>query len=160
MNTRIQSIIQSLEEIMFGEPWYGRNFFDITRAIDPAIVAVHPGGNAHTLLELVYHCLTWTDFTLHRVLKDVEMDLHATEALDWRVIDPEKHTWASGLEQLQSSTKTLIAALHKKSDALLEETVDYRSYNFEYLLKGLVQHNIYHLGQIAAQAKILEGLPL
>lgn len=160
MNTKIQAIIRSLEEVMFGEPWYGRNFFEITRAIDPAIVSHHPGGNGHTLLELVYHCLTWTDFTLHRVLKDEEMDLQATERLDWREIQNDLHSWASGLDQLQSSTKTLIAALHKKSDALLEETVDYRSYNFDYLLNGLVQHNIYHLGQIAAQAKILEGLPL
>lgn len=160
MNTKIQAIIQSLEACMFGEPWFGRSFFELTRSIDPAIVTIHPGGNGHSLLELVYHCLTWTDFTLHRVLKDAEMDLHATEALDWREIHSDQHNWASGLDQLQSSTKTLIAALHKKDDTLLEETVEFRSYTFAYLLNGLVQHNIYHLGQIAAQAKILEGLPL
>jgi hypothetical protein len=49
--------------------------------------------------------------------------------------------------------------LKKKEDAFLEEKVDYRNYNFRFLLNGLVQHDIYHLGQIAYVGKMLAAIP-
>ena len=51
----------------------------------------------------------------------------------------------------------IIALLHTKDDMFLEEKVDYRNYNFRFLINGLIQHNIYHLGQVAYLKKLLEG---
>ena len=49
----------------------------------------------------------------------------------------------------------IIALLQTKDDEFLKEIVDYRKYNFRFLLNGLIQHNIYHIGQIAYIKKIL-----
>ena len=52
--------------------------------------------------------------------------------------------------------KKIIAGLKKKDDAFLKEIVDYRKYNFRFLINGMIEHNIYHLGQIAYLNKILK----
>jgi len=45
--------------------------------------------------------------------------------------------------------------LEKRDDEFLKEMVDYRKYDFRFLLNGLMQHNIYHLGQVAYLKKLL-----
>jgi hypothetical protein len=44
---------------------------------------------------------------------------------------------------------------HKKDDNFLGDIVPLRKYNFRFLLNGLIQHNIYHLGQVAYLKKML-----
>ncbi|MCY7309203.1 MAG: hypothetical protein LH619_00365 [Chitinophagaceae bacterium] len=44
---------------------------------------------------------------------------------------------------------------HKKDDDFLVEPVDYRKYNFRFLLNAMIEHNIYHLGQVAYVNKML-----
>ena len=93
--------------------------------------------------------LTWAEFTLARLNGDKDMDLDTSEELDWREIDPGEHTWEQGLKDYKKTHQLIIAALQKKDDKFLDTTVDFRSYDFRFLLNGLVQHNIYHLGQIS-----------
>ena len=82
-------------------------------------------------------------------------DLAAAEELDWRTINPKVHSWKKGLAEFSGTHKKIIALLKKKEDVFLEELVDYRKYNFRFLLNGMVEHNIYHLGQIAYLNKML-----
>ena len=107
------------------------------------------------MLELLYHMLTWADFTLKRIERDKEMDMTAFDKMDWRVIDPTKHSWEKGLKTLKSTHDKIMGLLKSKDDLFLDEKVDYREYDFRYLLKGLIQHDIYHLGQIAYIHKFL-----
>ena len=79
----------------------------------------------------------------------------AFEATDWRSIDPLVHTWQKGLTALKAAHSSIIEHLQIRKDVFLEEIVDYRSYNFRTLLNGLIQHNIYHAGQIAYASKLL-----
>lgn len=79
----------------------------------------------------------------------------AFESLDWRSIDPQIHSWEKGLKEFDSVYKKIIKELKTKEDSFLDEKVDYRSYNFQFLLNGLVEHTIYHLGQIAFIHKLL-----
>ena len=107
------------------------------------------------MIELLYHMITWADFTLKRIEKDKINDLAAAEKLDWREINPKIHTWKRGLAEFKAINKKIIALLKKKDDAFLEEKVDYRKYNFRFLINGMTEHNIYHLGQIAYLNKML-----
>ena len=80
----------------------------------------------------------------------------ATEELDWRAINPKVHSLKKGLAEFKSIHKKIIALLKKKEDSFLEEKVDYRNYNFRFLINGMIEHNIYHLGQIAYLNKLLQ----
>lgn len=77
------------------------------------------------------------------------------EANDWREIDPKTHTWKKGLEQLKSTHKKITELLSQKDDSFLGDIVPLRRFNFRYMLNGLIQHNIYHLGQVAYVKKML-----
>lgn len=155
MNKEIQSIIRNLENTLDGEPWYGRPVYAMLREVDPSIAFKKPTAASHSLIELLYHQLTWAEFTLKRIEKDSINDPSAFEKIDWREIDPDIHDWDEGLAAFIATHQEIIALLQTKDDAFLNEIVDYRQYNFRFLLNGLIQHNIYHLGQVAYLSKLL-----
>ena len=92
---------------------------------------------------------------LIRKLKKEKM-ISADEQLDWREINPKIHTWEKGLAEFKDIHKKIVELLNQKDDKFLREIVDYRKYNFRFLLNGLIQHNIYHIGQVAYVKKLLE----
>lgn len=155
MNSEIRSIIDNLKEVLSGSPWYGKSALTLFSEIDPALVHQKPNDQSHSLAELLFHMVTWAEFIQHRLMKDQQMDGETVEALDWRAIDPAIHTWENGVAQFTEATNAVIQLLEASSDQLLKEKVDYREYNFLHLLNGLVQHNVYHLGQIAYVKKLL-----
>jgi len=156
MNKEIQSIIRNLENTLDGEPWYGRPVYVILREVDESKASIKPIENSHSMIELLYHMLTWAEFTLKRIENDNINDLAAFEKLDWRQIDPQIHGWEEGLSAFIATHQQIIAILQTKNDEFLKEIVDYRKYNFRFLLNGLIQHNIYHIGQIAYLKKLLD----
>jgi uncharacterized damage-inducible protein DinB len=156
MNKEIQSIIRNLQNVNSGQPWYGRPLYEILEEIDPSTVYTKPNPNSHSLIELLYHMITWSEFTLKRIEGDKEHDMAASEKMDWREIDPAVHDWEKGVKEFKRVHKDIIAGLETKEDEFLKEMVDYRQYNFRFLLNGLIQHNIYHIGQVAYVKKLLE----
>jgi uncharacterized damage-inducible protein DinB len=153
MRTKIEHIARSLTDVLDGEPWYGQPVMAILHHIDPAVVYKRPGGEAHSLIELLYHMITWTEFTADRLEKK-KMDEAAFDKLDWRVIDPGEHDWEKGNKRFREANDTILELIAEKSDELLNEKVDYRDYDFGHLLNGLIQHHIYHSGQVAAVGKM------
>lgn len=155
MNKEINSIVSSLEDTLDGQPWFGRSVLAIMREVDESVASIKPNANSHSMVDLVYHMFTWADFTLKRIQKEKIDDMDAFEKLDWRDIDPQIHGWEEGLSAYIAAHQELIAVLKTKDDSFLKEKVDYRDYDFRYLLNGLVHHNIYHVGQIAYLKKLL-----
>jgi uncharacterized damage-inducible protein DinB len=89
MNKELQSIIRNLQNVNTGQPWYGRPVYEMLDEINPAIVYTKPDENSHSLIDLLYHMITWAEFTLRRIEGDKEKDMAASEKLDWREIDPK-----------------------------------------------------------------------
>lgn len=155
MNPTITDIITRLDNTLNGEPWFGRSAHSLLQEIDPDQVFRKTGNSGHSLADLLWHMITWAQFTLDRLEKKQEPDMAAFESLDWRTIDPKEHSWKKGLKEFNAVYNKIITRLKTKEDAFLEEQVDYRSYNFQFLLNGLIEHTIYHLGQIAYVHKLL-----
>lgn len=155
MKTEVQSIIADLGNTLDGAPWFGRPVYALLREVDDSIAFKRPVTGSHSLIDLLYHMLTWSQFSLDRLSKAKIDDMNAFDKTDWREIDPEIHNWDEGLAELIATHQQIIAILQTKDDAFLNEPVEYRSYDFRYLLKGLVQHNIYHAGQVAFLKKLL-----
>jgi len=155
MNKEITAIISNLENTLKGHPWYGRSVYEILEETDKNKQYIRPNGKSHSLTDLLYHMLTWAEFTQKRIEKEPIADMDAFNELDWRQIDPDEHYWQKGLADLKKCHETIIELLHVKDDDFLDEKVEYRNYNFRFLLNGLIQHNIYHLGQVAFLSKLL-----
>jgi uncharacterized damage-inducible protein DinB len=155
MNKEIAAIIRKMKSVNTGQPWFGRAAFVILDEVDPAKAMLRPGNAGHSMTDLIYHMNTWADFTLKRIEGDKIKDMGAFEKLDWRKIDPRIHSWKKGLKEFKKVQQEIMRILQTKDDAFLEQKVDYRTYNYRFLLEGMIQHTIYHLGQIAYLHKML-----
>lgn len=155
MNKETQYIIKSFETTLNGQPWFGRGIYEVLEEVGEEKIHQKPNDNVHSLAELLWHMNTWAEFTLDGLENRTIEEMKAIEAIDWRTIDPKMHTWKKGIEGLRSTHKKIVELLNQKDDSFLSEIVPARKYNFRFLLNGLIQHNIYHLGQIAYLNKLL-----
>jgi uncharacterized damage-inducible protein DinB len=154
-NREVQYIITTLKDTLEGDPWYGLAMYKALEDVEPACVFINPDEKGHALIELLYHVVTWAQFVQNR-MEDPDSPVSWFEGEgDWREIDPTTHTWKNGLEALKKAHRRIIEILQTKDDSFLESPVKQRKYNMGYLLRGLVQHNIYHLGQMIYVKKLL-----
>ena len=155
MNNETQSIIKNLENTLNGQPWFGRAVFEILKEVDETKVFTKPYETEHSLIELLYHMITWAAFTLKQMEKADKKKIEEIESRDWINIDPSIHTWRTGLAELKIIHEKIIELLQSKNDDWLKEKVNFRKFNYRFMLNGLIQHNIYHLGQVAYVKKLL-----
>lgn len=156
MNKELQNIIDLLQESLHGDPWYGRSMQAITSEVEPSSAYVNPEEKGHSPIELLYHMITWAEVVENRLKDEALKAIASLEQLDWRKIDPTVHTWRKGLSLLKDAHQRIINLLQHKDDTLLDAPVAGKKYDFRTMLHGLIQHNIYHLGQIAYIKKLLD----
>jgi uncharacterized damage-inducible protein DinB len=100
--------------------------------------------------------ITWREFTIDRLRHSPQMQLEYFEKNDWRVLDHKDLTlWPQGLERLQETQDELLELLSHLDDSILGKQVPEHNYTFKKLLDGIIQHDIYHIGQIAYINKLL-----
>lgn len=155
MNKEMQHIARQLRDCWEGSPWYGRNAKALLADAATIDVFQQPHGQ-HSVLQLVWHMVTWKDFAISHLRNEDQQTLQAIESADWRPLDHNnKALWPEGLQQLYNRQEVLVALIQDQKDELLSRPVPGRSYDFRTLLQGVVQHDIYHLGQIAYIFKLL-----
>src|SRR5579863_225582 len=137
-----------------GEAWHGDSVVEILLGVDAAMAAAHPIKNAHSIWELVLHIAAWDGAVLTRT------GGKAVQLRDEQNFPPVKDTseaaWRGAIEHAKRTHKDLVQAVAAFPDARLAEQVPGKSesyYNFFYLFSGIVQHELYHAGQIALLKK-------
>jgi uncharacterized damage-inducible protein DinB len=159
MNKEITYLARQLQTAYEGEPWFGRNIRELISEVDIQTALYKTDEDQHSILELVYHMLTWREFTISRIEPDQQKDLKYFEDNDWRKLDHgDESLWQEGLKRLDESQKKLLALISNLDDSYLSKEVDERKYNFRFLLNGIIQHDIYHAGQIAYIRKMVASL--
>ena len=153
MTEKILRLRQQWQTVLEGEPWYGPAVYHVLEEVDPAKAFQKPGGQAHSLIELLYHMLAWTEFA------KAQLDKHAfvpdMDTLDWRQIDPAQQSWAAGLAQFKRAHEKIFSRLDQLQDGDLDQMVDGKPYTKRTLIQGLIQHHVYHAGQIALLHRLL-----
>jgi len=123
--------------------------------VDEKIAFAKPSGQ-HSILELLWHMITWKEFTISRLRPNAANDLNYFELNDWRQLDhTDKSLLKKGLERFHQLHKELVEITWQQRDDILFKRVEERNYDFRKLLLGVIDHDIYHLGQIAYVTKLL-----
>jgi uncharacterized damage-inducible protein DinB len=157
MDKEIQFLIAQLKDSYGGDPWFGRNAKALLNEVSEQDALQKPAGE-HSILELVWHMITWREFTISRLQHSPGKDMQYFEQNDWQELDHSNTgLWRQGLDRLQETQNELIGLLDQQDQSLLEKIVDERMYNFRKLLYGLIQHDIYHFGQIAYIKKMISS---
>src|SRR5262249_3950969 len=106
--------------------------------------------NAHSILELVVHVRTWMDAVSERLAGSTR---ELTTEEDWS--DVARTSWPAVLEELDRAESRVCDAVARLRPEDLDQPVAGRDYSVYTLVHGVIQHNLYHAGQIALSKKVL-----
>ena len=152
----IHRIVDLLEREHSGEPWHGSPLGDILDGVTHKQAAARPVPNAHSIWELVLHIAAWKNETRHRLSGAPAGD---PQEGDWPAVgETTQAAWAAAREHLELAHRLLISAVRALPEPkLFEPTNDPRVEGipptYYELLHGIVQHDVYHAGQIAILKK-------
>jgi uncharacterized damage-inducible protein DinB len=154
----ITRILDQLEREHEGDPWHGSPLRAILDGVDAAQASRKPIPDAHSIWELVLHMTGWKREVARRLT-----GAPAGEPPDGDWPEPGQPTaerWQSALAALEAAHRDLIARIETVTeDQLVEPTNDPRNrplgtgVSYYVLLHGIVQHDVYHAGQIALLKK-------
>ncbi len=137
-----------------GEAWHGDSLLEILAGVDAKTAAAHPIPGAHSIWELVLHIAAWDGAAITRASGTAIM-LDGDENFP-PVKDTSEGAWHKSVEEVKSVHNELIKTVESFPDSRLAEQVPGKKesyYNFYYLFAGIVQHELYHAGQIALLKK-------
>lgn len=143
----IERIIDQLRRAYDGDAWHGSPLRAILADVSAKTAAAKPIRDAHSIREIVRHITFWHDGVRRRIGGE---PVAVGEAEQWPdAIDADGAGWPRDLADLERAHLALLETLGRLGEQDLERPVPGQSYNFYILLHGLVQHNLYHAGQIA-----------
>jgi len=153
--TEAARIAGQLRRAFGGKAWHGDSVLEILEGVTAAQAAAHPIAGAHSIWELVLHIAAW-DGAVRRRMTGVAVKLSAKKNFP-PVTDTSEAAWAKALEHVRQVHEELIDAVGKFPEKSLSKPVPGKKgahYNFYYMLHGVVQHELYHAGQIALLKKM------
>ncbi len=131
-----------------GVAWHGPSVLETLAGVQAAKAAAHVGPEVHSIWELVKHITAWQRVGLEVLQGAVYVSLSGDG--DWPpVAGQTEDDWQKDVADLSAVNAALVAAIKEFPEERLEEIVNGKEFSFYYMLHGIVQHNIYHAGQIA-----------
>jgi uncharacterized damage-inducible protein DinB len=154
--TETHRINSQLKRAQEGQAWHGPSLRESLDGVTAEQAVAKPIPNAHSVWELVNHVIAWEQIARRRLEGAEEIDV-PDEANFPPVTDASEAAWQATLQSLEASNRSLRESIKKIDDAKLEEITPGASYSIYVLLHGVIQHNLYHAGQIAILKKSFES---
>jgi len=148
-------IADQLRRAFDGGAWHGDSLFEILEGVTAGRAAARPIEGGHTIWELVLHVAAWDGAVLRR-LGGAAVELSDAENFP-PVTDASAAGWRAALAQVRRGHEELVAAVASLPDSRFDDMVPGKEgahYTFYYMLHGVVQHELYHAGQIALLKKM------
>jgi uncharacterized damage-inducible protein DinB len=134
-----------------GEAWHGPCLQDLLQNVSFDRAAARPLANVHGIWEIVLHVTAWID-AVRRRLEGEPLDLSPEQ--DWPPIpDAGEAAWRIALGNLEGAFEKLRGSVAALDPARLDDRVPGKPYSIYFMLHGVIQHNLYHAGQIALLKK-------
>jgi uncharacterized damage-inducible protein DinB len=150
----VERIADQLKRAHEGGAWHGPAVDELLAGVTAAQSAARPVEGAHSLWELVAHVEAWERAILRRLGGD-PAQIYDTEE-DWSsTADVSEEAWVAARRRLTETYVALREAILKLDDARLDEPILPNMSTRYVSLHGVVQHTLYHAGQIALVRKAL-----
>jgi len=149
MNDKLQPIIENLKLCFNGKPWYGMSLMRRLELIEWTNVNEQKYDDK-SIAVLLQHIINWRFFVLKKLEADANYSIVMNSDSDWTAIKiNSQQEWESLKQQLMRTQTEILSILSASDDLILSKQVPGKDYNFEFILRSISQHDIYHLGQIA-----------
>lgn len=154
-NEQIAELTSQVEEYYNQKPWYGNSLLKILEDVSETDAFRQPSKDAHSIAELVSHLIYWRMALIKRLEGNLEYKPSMKSEENWQPL--EKLTaegWAALKGRLNDSQDALVSLLKEEDDTLLEKVYSEKA-TFRKLIVGVIQHDIYHTGQVAYVKSLL-----
>ncbi len=151
----INNLIRQLNEIQEGSLWFDQSFKDKFDHLSDAEALTRPMPEIFSVAEHVSHMLAWRKECVLR-FNGIKTELMNSPD-DWKNTN-ELSTlgWTNLKNALFNSRAELIDLIADRDDTYLDTKFQDTEYNYHYLIEGIIQHDLYHLGQIGVTIKLLK----
>ena len=137
-----------------GEAWHGDSLMEILKDVPAKNAATKPVPDAHSIWEILLHISAWDDVIIRRAHGDT---VKLSDAENFPAIaDSSRAAWQAAVAKAKSKHDELVETVAAFPDSRLNEQVPGKSdkyHTFYYMFSGIVQHDLYHAGQIALLKK-------
>jgi len=162
MKGLITAIIDQMEQIHQGKGWIGVNFENKVQGLSDIDFFAQVKG-MHSIAEIISHLTTWRVETILKI-KTGEGSITDDDPRNWKSNEDLRKVGKDEiLRKHAESLSKLLGLLKEKNDDFLNEIyydTDFKSnYPYDFLTLGMLQHDIYHLGQIGLLIKCLKSNP-
>jgi uncharacterized damage-inducible protein DinB len=137
-----------------GNAWHGDSILELLADVSAKTAAARPIPNAHSIWEILLHIAAWDD-AVRRRIGGTAVTLTGEQNFP-PVKDTSEAAWRHAIDSAKQGHNELIRAVAAFPDSRLQEQVPGKTqsyYNFFYMFSGIVQHELYHAGQIALLKK-------
>ncbi len=147
-------IQDQLRKSFEGDAWHGTALWEILHDVTAAQASAQPLPNAHSIWEITLHISAWQNAVNERINGNPAVD---PPGGDWpEITDTSEAAWQQTLADLKTSYETLLKTLATFPESRLDEAVADGFSTHYVTMHGLIQHNLYHGGQIALLKKALQ----
>ncbi|HTZ99471.1 MAG TPA: DinB family protein [Candidatus Aquilonibacter sp.] len=151
--SEVRRILDQMDRAFSGDAWHGPPLMRLLEGVSAEDASKHAVPGAHSIWELVHHIGAWNSIVQHRLLGEtVEVTTQRDWPPVWEVSDP---AWKRAIENLiESRARLRQVAAHLREDQL-DEKIGATTVSRYEILHGVIQHDLYHAGQIAVLRKAL-----
>ena len=151
----IERIADQLKRSFAGEAWHGPAVKQVLEGVSAADAVARPISGAHNIWELTLHIGAWENAGLRRLNGD-RAELSDDE--DWSAVTgTSAEAWNQLKANLEEGNQKLVQAIMQLDETRLDEPILEGMPSVYITLHGVIQHNLYHAGQIAILKKALAG---
>jgi uncharacterized damage-inducible protein DinB len=151
--TEIDRILDQLKRAYEGNAWHGPSVREVLEGVTAAQAHARPLANSHTIYELVRHIAVWEDVGRRRLQGD-PADVEISSPADWPPRDDtSEEAWKHAKAALDRGHQALVEAISNVAESHLDEPVYEGKSSVYVTLHGVIQHDLYHTGQIAILKK-------
>ena len=151
--TEIERILDQLKRAYEGNAWHGPSVREVLDGVTAVHAHARPIAGGHTIYELVRHIAVWEDVGRRRLQGD-PADVEISSPEDWPPPDDtSEEGWRQARAALDRGHHALVDAIAQVSESRLNEPVYEGKSSVYVTLHGVIQHDLYHAGQIAILKK-------
>jgi uncharacterized damage-inducible protein DinB len=149
--TETERILDQLKRAYQGDAWHGPSVRETLAGVSAEKAAGRPVSNAHSIWELVLHIAAWKNAVRRRLEGD---RAQLSEEENWPPVGATSEAaWNEVKDALDRGHERLVAAVSRLDEAKLDEPILAGMPSIYVTLHGVIQHELYHSGQIAILKK-------
>ena len=152
---RINRYVDLFKTNYNGNPWYGESIDKKLTDITDTIAFRQPASGIHCIAELLHHMTYWRMPLISRLEGNRDFNASMESEENWNDLTKLKSIgWTSIKQEFDSSQEKLTRLLPAMEDSFLDEKF-HKHYSYNDLIQGIIDHDIYHLGQIGLVKKMV-----